>query len=301
MSFTAHKSIAPFARALALACMLTGLGSVSFAQEEGAKPAEVASDSEVHEAQDASDDSAEHGDAEHGSGGESHASTDEGHDDHAEGHGDKEEHGDDHAGDHGAGHDGHGDGHDEHGEGHSGAHHDPFDLSTANATESLEAVEEIRADLALWTVAVFALLLAILAKFAWGPICEALDKREQGIADQIDEAQRNQEEARRLLAEHEEKVAKASEEVREMLDQARRDAETQKASILADAEAAAKAEKDRAVREIHAAKNNALEQLAESSVDQALGLAGSIVGQKLEKQDHARLIQEALKQIPSEN
>ena len=104
-----------------------------------------------------------------------------------------------------------------------------------------------------------------------------------------------------MLAEHEDKVAKATDEVREMLDKAKADAESQKASILAAAEAAAKSEKDRAVREIHAAKNTALEQLAESSVDQALGLAGSIVGKKLDKKDHASLIQDALKHIPSDN
>jgi len=44
-------------------------------------------------------------------------------------------------------------------------------------------------DLALWTGVVFVLLFAILWKFAWGPIREGLDKREQGIADQIAQAE----------------------------------------------------------------------------------------------------------------
>ena len=223
----------------------------------------------------------------HSSGSGGHAEGD--------GHGDDESHGDEHGSDSHAG-GGHGDSHsgdshsaDSHGEGHGDAH--------GGNTNPLS----VDPDLMVFTGIIFCLLLAVLSKFAWGPIRDSLDQREKGIEEQIAEAHRSNEEARRLLAEHEEKVSKASEEVREMLDQARRDAESQKANILAEAEAAAKAEKDRAVREIHAAKNNALEQLAESSVDQALGLAGSIVGQKLEKQDHARLIQDALKQIPSEN
>ena len=49
-----------------------------------------------------------------------------------------------------------------------------------------------KSDLAIWTAVVFLVLLAILWKFAWGPIAEGLDKREQEIADQIAEAERSQ-------------------------------------------------------------------------------------------------------------
>ncbi len=117
----------------------------------------------------------------------------------------------------------------------------------------------------------------------------------------MDEAHRNNEEARRLLAEHEAKINQASQEVREMMDQAKRDADLKKQEIISEAEGAAKAEKDRAIREIQAAKNNALADLAKTSVDQAVGLAGRIVGQKLQVDDHAQLIQDALQQFPSEN
>ncbi len=285
--FTAQLKVAPLARWLVFVLVLAWLNSSSHAQGQAddhgdTSRAEVTADAGQDE-----------GDS-HGVEGHSSSNGDAHKPDGSEGHGDA---------DHSDGdHDGHGESHGGgHGESHGGGHHDPFDLTAANATDSLEAVEEVRADLAIWTVVVFALLLAVLGKFAWGPICKALDEREQGIASQIDEAHRSNEEARRLLAEHEEKVAKASDEVREMLDKAKADAESQKASILAAAEAAAKSEKDRAVREIHAAKNTALEQLAESSVDQALGLAGSIVGKKLDKKDHASLIQDALKHIPSDN
>ena len=38
---------------------------------------------------------------------------------------------------------------------------------------------EFKTDLALWTAVVFLLLLAVLWKFAWGPLAEGLDKRER--------------------------------------------------------------------------------------------------------------------------
>ena len=61
-----------------------------------------------------------------------------------------------------------------------------------------------------------------------------------------------------MLADHESRLAGAAAEVKQLLDQARRDADVQKQQILETAQAAAAAEKDRAVREIHAAKNAAL-------------------------------------------
>lgn len=48
--------------------------------------------------------------------------------------------------------------------------------------------EQFRSDLAIWTFVVFILLLAILWKFAWGPIVAGLEKREESIAHNIDEA-----------------------------------------------------------------------------------------------------------------
>ena len=215
--------------------------------------------------------------------------------------GDEADHGDegDHAGgdtSHG-GDDGHGDA--GHGEAHGGGHHDPYDKAAANAGSTQGTMFELRADLALATLVVFFLLLAVLYKFAWGPIAEALDRREQGVANQLEEARRNQEQTQSLLAEHEAKLAAASEEVREILENARRDAEVQKTNIIAEAEQAAAAEKDRAVREITAAKHSALQELAETSVDQAIGLAGQIVGKQLNKDDHQKLIKDAINQFPS--
>ena len=58
-------------------------------------------------------------------------------------------------------------------------------------------------DLAIWTLLVFVVLLAVLWKFAWGPIVAGLEKREQAIADNIAAAKRQHEEAKRLVAEYE--------------------------------------------------------------------------------------------------
>ena len=92
-----------------------------------------------------------------------------------------------------------------------------------------------QAILAIYTFAVFMLLLAILSKAAWPKISEALAEREKRIEGAIADAAAKHEEAKRLLAEHEAKLAGAAAEVRALLEEARRDAEATKTEIVAEA------------------------------------------------------------------
>jgi F-type H+-transporting ATPase subunit b len=160
---------------------------------------------------------------------------------------------------------------------------------------------EVRSDLALFTFVVFLFLLAILWKFAWGPISAGLDKREQGIANDIEGARLRNEEAKQLLADYEKRLSGAAGEVRDLIEQGRRDAEHVKQQILAEAKTAAEAEKERAVRDIESATDQALKSLAERSANLAVELAGKIVGTKLKAEDHSRLIQEAIAKFPAES
>jgi F-type H+-transporting ATPase subunit b len=154
-------------------------------------------------------------------------------------------------------------------------------------------------DLAIWTVVVFVILLLVLKQFAFGPILEAIQRREGHIADQIAQAEKRHEQARELLAEYEQKLAGAAKEVRELLDEARRDAEHTKQEILAEAKAGADAERARALRDIESAADAAVKSLAERSTELAVELAGKIVQAKLTKDDHARLIEEAMAKFPA--
>lgn len=160
-------------------------------------------------------------------------------------------------------------------------------------------------DLAIFTAVVFLVLLAVLWKFAWGPICVALDAREKGIADNIKAAENAGDDARKLIAQYDEKLSGAADEIRELLEEARRDAEHTKGQIVAEAKANADQEWQRVQRQIDTATAQALKQLAEASADMAIDLAGRVVQAKLNKDDHAALIQQAISKFvsssPSEN
>ncbi len=128
-------------------------------------------------------------------------------------------------------------------------------------------------DLAIWTLVIFALLFAILAKFAWPQIAAAVDERERKIAATIAAADAKLEDAKRVLAEHEAKLAATAGEIREMLDEARRDADAARKRIEEEGRKAAGEEIARATREIQRAKEGAIQELAVASANTAIDLA----------------------------
>lgn len=167
------------------------------------------------------------------------------------------------------------------------------------ASPSLGDIVDSHVDLALWTLFVFLGLLLVLWKFAWNPILDGLDKREKRIAESIDSADSVRLAAQAELQQYQAKLAGADAEAAAIIAEARKDAELRREASLAEASEEARRIRDRALAEIQAAKDAVVRELAESSVDSAVTLAGSIVGRSLSKDDHADLIQKSLGQFKS--
>lgn len=184
-------------------------------------------------------------------------------------------------------------GQDEHGHHAEIGHNPPHGMS---ATQ-FESPADFKSDLAIWSFAVFALLLLLLTRFAWKPIMAALEKRERSIADQIASAERANDESKRMLASYERRLAEASDEVRAMLEEARRDAESTKQAILAEARKGADEEQARARREIGLARDEALSQIAERAGRLAVDVAGKFLRGQLSADDQSRLVRDAVASI----
>jgi len=210
----------------------------------------------------------------------------------ADAHGDSD-HGDAHHDD--AHHD------DGHGDDHAHGHHLEIGHSALDGDElrAFESPAYFQGDLAIWSFAVFVLLLMLLTKFAWKPIMEGLDKREQSIADTIAATQRANDEARQMLASYEKRLAEAADEVRGMLEEARRDADATKQTIITEARKAAEEEQKRAKHEIALATDEALSSIAERAGELAVSVAGKFLKEKLSGDDQQRLIRDSAAAIHS--
>src|SRR5262245_1969497 len=93
----------------------------------------------------------------------------------------------------------------------------------------------------VWTILTFLILLALLAKFAWGPLLTALEKRQDAIRTSLDDARKAKEEMARLNAESARILAEARAEAANIISSTRSDAarfaDEMKQKARADAEA----------------------------------------------------------------
>jgi len=149
-------------------------------------------------------------------------------------------------------------------------------------------------DLVLWSLFIFVLLLVLLRRFAWGPICEALDKREATIKSDLEQAKLSAEKAKETQAAYEAKLAMAAQEANQIVAAAREEAENTKAKILAGAHQDAESVRQRGLADVEAARRAVVNDLAQASVDQAVGLAGKLIHRTLDKSAHSDLISESV-------
>jgi F-type H+-transporting ATPase subunit b len=166
-------------------------------------------------------------------------------------------------------------------------------------TSVAEAVNplDFKADLALWTAVVFVGVLVVLRAFAWKPLAEALDQRENHVRQEIQEAENAKVEAKQILAEYQQKMAAVEGEVRAILDRARKEAQEISEELIAKARQEAEAEYQRKMAEIEQATDRAVKELTQRSATLAVEMAGKIISARLDPAAHQRIIEQAMGSI----
>lgn len=172
-----------------------------------------------------------------------------------------------------------------------------FDLGELLASGEAAPPLQFRVDTLIFSLLIFIGLLLLLARYAWKPIMTGLEKRETGIATSINDAKLANEKAQAILAQYEQKMQAAADETAKMIADAKADAERAREKIVSEAKEEAKRQRDRAVVEITAARDAAVRDLAERSVDSAVTLASRLVGKELKADDHSRLIEQSLERF----
>lgn len=149
----------------------------------------------------------------------------------------------------------------------------------------------------IWTILTFLVLVALLAKFAWRPLLEALESRQQGIRKALDDAQTAKQELERLEQESAQIVRKARAEAEAILTQSRADGERLREEIRQKAKSEADGILKNAERQIQLETGRALQQIRAEAVDLSVSIASKILQRNISKEDNDRLIADALKQV----
>jgi len=150
---------------------------------------------------------------------------------------------------------------------------------------------------AIAAILIFLLLLAVLGRWAWKPLVTQLRRREQSIADAVEQSEQRERESRDLLAHYTERIESAQHEAQEVIAAARREA----AGIREEITAAAREEGQKfiaaAKQEVQQAKQEALRELYESAAELCTEVAAQVLSKSLDENEHHRLLEESISQI----
>jgi F-type H+-transporting ATPase subunit b len=149
----------------------------------------------------------------------------------------------------------------------------------------------------IWTIVTFLVLLALLAKFAWRPLLQALETRQNGIRKALDDAQLAKQELERLNAESAHIIGRARVDADAIITQSRADGDRLREEIRQKARTEANNIVKSAERQIQLETTRALEQIRHEAVELSVMIASKIIQRNLSKEDNERLIDEALRQV----
>lgn len=164
------------------------------------------------------------------------------------------------------------------------------------AAEHAEApnVFALTANVSFWTLIIFAILLFVLAKFAFPPILGYAAAREKRIQDALDESARQREETRQLLELQRAELAKARTEAQAIIAEGRQAAERVRQDLLARARAEHEEMLARARADIEAERARAIESMRREAVELALAAAERLVEKRLDTEADRKLVSDFL-------
>jgi F-type H+-transporting ATPase subunit b len=149
----------------------------------------------------------------------------------------------------------------------------------------------------IWTIVTFLVLLTLLAKFAWGPLLQALETRQTAIRKSLDDAQQAKEELERLHGESAQIIQRARADAEAIISQSRSDGDRLREELKQKARAEADHIVKNAERQIQLETSRALEQIRHEAIDLSVMIASKIIQRNLSREDNEKLIDEALNQV----
>ena len=136
--------------------------------------------------------------------------------------------------------------------------------------------------LIFWTVIIFLVLYAVLAKLAWKPIQKALTKRDNDIQDSIDEAKRVKAEMAQLKDDNQRLLAEAREESTRIVADAEAFAKKRREDAVTEAKEAAQKVSENAQREIANMRDSAMADLKKEVGAMAIEIAEKVIRKDLQ-------------------
>lgn len=149
----------------------------------------------------------------------------------------------------------------------------------------------------IWRTMNFAVLAAALIFLLRKPLAKALASRRKGIRDQLDDLERQTQEAKKQLAEYKEKLTRLDEETEKIIAQYIQDGEVAKAKIIEEAKAVSEKLQVQAKKNIEHEFDKAKQELKAEMAEQAVTMAEELIKKHIKDEDQERIINEYLTKV----
>jgi F-type H+-transporting ATPase subunit b len=143
---------------------------------------------------------------------------------------------------------------------------------------------------------VFIVLLALLKKFAWGPLMGIMKQREEHVANEITAAENSRQEAHKLLEEQRSLLKEARSEAQNLIESAKKQGDIQRDEIIATARTEAERIKEAAKLEIEQQKERAVAAIREQVASLSVLIASKVIEKELNAADQDKLINEYIQE-----
>lgn len=144
------------------------------------------------------------------------------------------------------------------------------------------------------TVVLFLILLALLKKFAWGPLMGVMDQRAEMIANEIDAAEKSRIDSEQLLEEHKNLLKEARNDAKAIVENAREQGESQREEIVKAARTEVARLREEASLEIASEREKAVAAVREEFVSLSVLAASKVLGKEVSEDDNRELIEETI-------
>ncbi|WP_251551783.1 F0F1 ATP synthase subunit B [Neobacillus muris] len=142
----------------------------------------------------------------------------------------------------------------------------------------------------------FIILLALLKKFAWGPLMGIMKQREEHISTEIQSAENSRKEAEKILQEQRNLIKEARNEAASLIESARKQGDIQREEIITTARSEAERIKEAAKLEIEQQKEKAVAAIREQVASLSVLIASKVIEKNLNAEDQDKLINEYIQE-----
>jgi F-type H+-transporting ATPase subunit b len=149
----------------------------------------------------------------------------------------------------------------------------------------------------IWTLLAFGITMWVLSRFAFPKISEALEQRAQKIAKNIEESERQRQEADEILAEYRERLKEAREQAEDIVARAKRAGDNARNEATEEGRAKRDELIAAARKDIEAETRRSLEQIRKEVADLTVLATEKVARKTLSEDDQKRLVEEALSEV----